>query len=894
MAKKRMRLLITSGFSLALMLWLLVASSGAALAQATTPTPEAEVAATVDSSLGIVAGDTWAPPANISRSGAASQPAIVADPAGNLHVLWWDSFAGTFYAKYSALNGWTSPVAVPQIIGGRPQTATDQPAAYNELTLLADVNGLLHAFYRDARGNVMYSQARADTGLWTQSIQLATSPLQWDVAVDAAGGLHLAYVRNIESDQLPAGVYYRQSLTRGADWQNTKVIEASLYFRALTSGNSFVDLTVPGDNQILVTWDDPQLLQSFTATSTDNGFSFGAPVSVGGDQADQARHAFLMVQADGTWLRLWSPPDGCGLYQQVSDVTHETWSASVRVLEDVEGCLVRPTAYTLADGRLAMFARLTGSTPLALVLWDGTRWSAPVTPRISFVDPATNRSTTLDCVAAVLVNDRVSVVGCDGVQDIWATTSVVNLPDLLPAVSTEWSPPSIISSADADAGLPGLTVDQEGRLHTLWTQGVVGGGAQETLAYARLEGDTWSGVWSGVGGVLQSPGGGTAQDPAVLIDPSEHMHAVWAGGALGQLYYSRAFARDAAGSGGWEAVRTLTTGQSSGAAPALALSPAGALLAVYAVPLNDGRGVYFISSPDQGDSWTTPVQIFDAEAAEWAQVKQTSLAVDSTGRLHVAWVQGVLPPGDSVLGVYYAYSDDNGVTWSAARVMAAGDAGYPNLVASSDGDVHLLWVTNPASTPQLWHTRLPAGTADWSEPIVVPGVRALAPQVGVVSDGEGGLHLVGGEGTASNSTVLFYLRWDGNAWGARETIPLGYRMDQQSGARAIVRPQGLLGVVYRVYTVAGGGRRQYLAGYVERPVTSIAYQVAPTFTPPPEATLLVTGTPEPTRTPEPTADLSATPVPPLEGGNGVRVVGILIGMFAVVVVALIGLRSRRG
>ncbi|MCC7359758.1 MAG: exo-alpha-sialidase [Anaerolineales bacterium] len=894
MAKKRMQLWMTAGLSLALGLWLLMGSSGAAWAQDTTPTAEAGASATADSSLGIVAGDTWAPPANISRSGAASRPAIVADPAGNLHVLWWDNFAGTFYAKYSAETGWSSPVPVPQIFGGRPQTTTDQPAPYDELTLLADVNGFVHAFYRDARGNVMYSQARTDSGLWTQSIQLATSPLQWDVAVDAAGGLHLAYVRNIESDQLPAGVYYRQSTTRGADWQNTRVIQASLYFRALTSGNSFIDLSVPGNNQVLVTWDDPQLLQSFTATSNDNGFSFGEPVAVSGEQADQVRHAFLMVQADGTWLRLWSPPEGCGLFQQVSDAAHETWSAPVRVLEDVEGCLVRPQEYTLADGRLALFARLAGNTPLALVLWDGTRWSAPVTPRISFVDPATNHSTALACVAAVLVNDHVSVVGCDGAQDIWATTSRVTLPDLLPAVSTEWSPPLIISASEADAGLPGVAVDAEGRLHMLWAQGAVGGGGPETLAYARLEGEAGSGVWSGVGGVLQSPEGGTAQDPAVLIEPGGHMHALWSGGALGQLYYSRAFARDAAGSGGWEAVRTLTQGQGSGAWPALALGQAGELLGVYAVPLNEGRGVYFISSSDQGDSWTAPVQIFDAEAAEWPQVKQTSLAVDSAGRLHAAWVQGVLPPGETVLGVYYAYSDDDGQTWSAARVMAEGNAGYPSLAASSDGAVHLLWVTNPATTPELWHTRLPAGSDTWSEPIVVPGVREIGPQIGVVSDGQGGLHLVGVEGTASNSTVLFYLRWDGSAWGGRETIPLGYRMDQLSGARAIVRPQGLLGVVYRVYTVAGGGRRQYLAGYVERPVAPVAYQAAPTFTPPPEATARVTATPERTQTPAPTADLNVTPVPPLEGGNGIRVAGVLLGMVAVVAVALIGLRSRRG
>lgn len=881
---------MTSGFSLALVLWLLVASSGAVWAQATTPTPDPALSATPDPALGIVGGETWAPPANISKSGAASQAAVVADPAGNRHVLWWDTFAGTFYASYSPATGWTDPVAIPQITGARPLSASDRPSPYDELSLLADNNGLLHAFFRDSRGNVMYSQARADTGAWTQALQLATAPVYWDVSLDPEGILHLAYIRAIESAQLPAGVYYRQSTTRGQEWQNTQVLQASLYFRALTFTNSFVDLTTPGAGRVLVTWDDPRLGQSYTATSTDNGSSFGAPVPVGGDQADLPRRTHLLPQTDGTLLRLWSPPDSCALFQQTSDANFENWTAPVRVLEDVSGCLIKPVSYALPDGRLALFARLIdGPTALAFVLWDGTRWSAPVTPRINFVDPATNRSTSLDCISAVLVGEQVSVAGCDGVGDIWATTSLVTLPDLLPAVSTEWSPPAIISSGEASSGLPSLSVDSDGRLHTLWTHAQLNDNPLETLVYARLEGDTWSAPAA----VLQSPGGGVAQDPITLIDQAGHMHAVWSGGTTGQLYYSRAFARDASGSGGWEAVRALTEPNTAGGWPALALSPTGQLALAYSVPLNEGRGVYFMGSDDQGDSWSAPSQVFDAEQAGWARVQQTTLAIDTTGRVHVAWVQGALPPANMVLGVYYAWSDDAGQTWSGARVMVEGNAGYPSLIAGSDGEVHLLWVSNLPNDAQLWHTRLPVGGDTWSEPALVPGLRAMAPQVGVVADGEGGLHLVGVERTVSDSTVLFYLKWDGSRWGGRETIPLGYSVDNLSGARAVIQPQGVLGVAYRVYSLVSGGGRQYLVGYAERPVADLVYQPPATFTPPPVETAEVTPTPGLSATPEPTQDLRATPVPPLDGDNGLRVGGILIGMAVVVVVALVGLRARR-
>ena len=45
-------------------------------------------------------GDTpWGTVVNLSRSGAASQPAIAAAPDGTLHVLWWDAAEGEQYAR---------------------------------------------------------------------------------------------------------------------------------------------------------------------------------------------------------------------------------------------------------------------------------------------------------------------------------------------------------------------------------------------------------------------------------------------------------------------------------------------------------------------------------------------------------------------------------------------------------------------------------------------------------------------------------------------------------------------------------------------------------------------------------------------------------------------------
>src|SRR5512136_208761 len=61
----------------------------------------------------------WTQPVNVSRSGAASQPALAAEPGGTLHLLWWDAVDGEQYARTTSITGtlWTEPAQVPQIVG---------------------------------------------------------------------------------------------------------------------------------------------------------------------------------------------------------------------------------------------------------------------------------------------------------------------------------------------------------------------------------------------------------------------------------------------------------------------------------------------------------------------------------------------------------------------------------------------------------------------------------------------------------------------------------------------------------------------------------------------------------------------------------------------------------
>jgi hypothetical protein len=254
-----------------------------------------------------------------------------------------------------------------------------------------------------------------------------------------------------------------------------------------------------------------------------------------------------------------------------------------------------------------------------------------------------------------------------------------------------------------------------------------------------------------------------------------------------------------------------------------------------------------------------------------------------------------LPPATTHLGVYYSRSEDGGQTWSQPLQVSSVDSGYPILAAAGPDEIHLLWTGNLSGQPQLWHQWSTDGGATWSTATPLLGLSGIAPRASLATDGAGSLYLVGIEQTAQNSAALLYMRWDGQTWTGRESLPLGNSPDSSSGASAIVLSDGRLAVFYRVLALSGSGTSHYVLGYTDRPVQAGASVTAPppTATPPPVDT--VVATPAATRTAGPVAtlDLNTPPVTPLTQRDLWRIGAIVLGMVAVLVVALIGLRVGR-
>ncbi len=848
--------------------------------------------------------EVWAQPINLSNSGAASQPVIAAESNGTLHALWWDKFDGTKYAFYSPKkNGWSTPVTVFAIVGGRTIDGRGKVVITppKQLKILSDGLGQVHAFWIDTEGNLRYAYTRSGSDIWSGGFPLVESVLAWDVMADSRNVVHLAFIRLTDTAVLPSGVYYSRSTLGGGNWETPKPIYKSLYFRTIAPQDAYVTVASNSEKEVLVAWDDPLLKQSFYTRSTNGGVTFGganAILTSGLDKSAVAQHARFLSEPGSKFLMLWEVGGACTLYQQQSSGNNESWAPPVRVLETLGGCSRMKREYSTADGKPFLVVQLVGAsgavvTGTSLMTWNGSRWSQPLMPQIKFVATQTNGSTTLGCMDATVSNDRVVVIGCDQSGDIWVTTSQLKLADLLPVLKTAWSPPVILSKSKGDAGLPAVTVDADGRLHVLWSVSPAGGPGA-ALTYVRGDGLNWSAPAV----VLSSPKG-KAESPSIVADPGGMLHTVWSGGYTGEIFYSQAFIRDAVSSSSWSSPKPLPAPRMVGGWPDLAVDDSGSLHAVYAIPLNEDRGVYYTRSKDRGTTWSEPRLVFDTAQAGWAMVRQTSLVVDGRGRLHVVWARAALPEDNSPLGVYYARSDDGGQSWTAALEIAGDVSDRSQIIAASSDQIHLVWIKTATAGPELWHQWSPDGGVTWSAGERVPGLlRNISPNVGLVADGTGVVYLAGIERTQQDSVALFYLRWDGQSWVDRESVRLGYDPADGSGATAILFASGQggqprLGVFYRVRALIEGGGSHYVVGYTQRLIEGSVIAPAATFTPRAVKGVPPTTTVASTLTPIATADLSSVPATAADNLVWLQIGGALVGMLVVVVLAARSLRGGR-
>jgi hypothetical protein len=109
----------------------------------------------------------WSDPINLSNSGGASNPVMVVDESGVMHVLWVDQYEGYKYVQSKDGKEWKSP----QLVKFPFDTAGTLPV------LVAGSRGFIYVFGQNIKKDLIFAQAHSatlnDPPSWGYSIGLS-------------------------------------------------------------------------------------------------------------------------------------------------------------------------------------------------------------------------------------------------------------------------------------------------------------------------------------------------------------------------------------------------------------------------------------------------------------------------------------------------------------------------------------------------------------------------------------------------------------------------------------------------------------------------------------------------------------------------------------------------
>jgi hypothetical protein len=740
--------------------------------------------------------DPWSEPLNLSHSGAATDPVVAVDADGAIHVFWTDEFDGPMYTRGDE-GEWSPPVPVNVPFEG-----------YSPL-LLADSGGYLHAFWIDENQVLRYANVVASAipaSGWSSAEILASSAVTVDAKLDAQDHLHLAYVQIAGTSEGSAGVYYRRSESTGIDWSVPAMLYQSPYFRKLSPADAHVEVEVSeigAAQKAYVAWDNRPRSRVFLARSADGGLHWGDPQEI--DKPEQgggsASPFDLSVSAqDGKVLLTWQTGGesvSCSQYYQWSLDGGETWQPRQSFSAGFFGCVDHMHILKGQDGPVLLLA----STQVYLQAWDGTRWSDPQfqSTLTSFSDPETQQAVNLACLHPALAGSQLLVVGCQSGEtggDIWwLRRDLTDTAEWFPQESV-WQPLTSVNRSQSHFLSLAAVADTQERIHVLWSQSSAASfnNPDSALYYARWEGER---LWSQPVGILASPSEPVDQ-PAVALGPAGGLLAVWRRGDPGEITFSQASANQAALPSSWsEPERISTPGQLS-RSPDILVSHSGEIYVAYAVPVNEGRGIYLTHSEDGGKTWSDPAQVFDAASADWDMLDQPRLALTGNGDLHLLWTRYALRSDQpEPLALFYARSQDDGKTWTAPETVVENPVAWSRILGVGDQTVFRFWQEPTAGqTTTLWHERSLDNGQTWERiaPISIFGEAVGRPSL--AWDGIGELHLLQVVSRGIGKYLLLHWIWDGERWGSGGNLNL----DIEQGAVinslvSAISPSGHLSVV---------------------------------------------------------------------------------------------------
>lgn len=717
--------------------------------------------------------DPWTIPINLSQSGSTIEPSMVMDSKGVIHAIWYDLDDEYIYTRLEN-NEWRKPIK-----------ANFPFERGNAVRLLSDSRGFITAFWINKDKDLSYSYIPASVfgqgSAWSRIQTLGEGVEAFDVTMDSKGSFHVAYVRSEEADNIPAGIYYRSAKNSGSQWSNSVLLDESRYYRSVDPRTAHVEIitTQLEENEVIyLAWDNRSVKQIYLAKSTDGGKQWDEPALIDGPTVNSPNEDPFHIIAypyGKNLLLIWSnglqSGFDCTQYSQLSSDMGATWLDRQVMLEKLVGCPQDSRFFALDDGALLM---TTVQDQVLFLAWNGTSWSDPQnqSPISSFSDPTTFKTVLFRCVQPVLAGRQLYVLGCDqetgGGGDVWFTSrSLDPLADWYEQAKV-WSESVPITTEQSNITSPEIVCDPDSHKHVFWSQTIGGqrGGLDRAIYYAKLDENGWTQPIR----LLATPDNRAVQ-PFVANDDSGRLISVWSSDESGSVYFSVASAATAQNAFNWSNPVLLPAIQPAASSPQAWIDKSGKIFVVYAITLNEDRGIYLTRSDDGGKTWTSPKRLFDAVAYKWYLVDHPNLTQTSDGVFHLVFLRYSLPGGIGAIALYYARSDDEGETWSQPQPVIEDPLEWGRILATDERTVHRFWV-GIGKNSGIWHEFSIDSGQTWSLPDNLSKIGETIGPTEIISDKQGRLHLFQAVADSSGTYSIKYDLWNGARWSVLDTFDL--------------------------------------------------------------------------------------------------------------------------
>lgn len=902
--------------------------------------------------------ESWRDPLNLSQSGAASEPRIVVDSSDVWHVIWREEAADSFFYTRKDDGAWREPVAVELPFGtSRNASGLEAGFLYNP-QLVADGNGRIHAFWLGDKNALYFSSVLADEfgsfASWSERQPLAASAVDFAAAVDHENNVHLSYVRDLDSEEASAGLYYRKMTGQDLVWGQAAAIYNSAYYRALDGNNANIGIDVVNaplvgeidlsnalvitdsalitdvvlgeslsSGRVLVAADNRSTEQVFAFPAVSGGTIWFDPILIDERQFEDselsAGPSQISVKTVGDKIHLlWlaGHDADCEQYHQWSDDGGLTWQPPLMIESTQNAC---PEDYRLlAGGDDLLFLLGFRGEEAYLQAWNGTAWSGPeIQPTLTrFVDPVTKRQVSLGCqqTAVTRANDLV-VVGCGSssgagtVHDVWLLERPLGDETTWfpPEGAVVWRPPELLfDSAEENLASPVLIQGSEGVLHAFWIGANVIDleDANAKIYYTQWDGASWSRVIPLL--PLDTPGADQLQG---IMDDNNNVIIAWRNPETGIHYTKQVVEPNIRIPADWSDSAELIEPDRYAGQPDLYVDQQGDVNVVFATPLNEDRGIYWMNIEDSRGLWSEPVLIFDAAEAGWEMVGRPRLMQTENGDFHLIFSRYALQPEIRPESLYYSHSQDGGDTWSEPELIIESRIDWSEIVGFNEDAVLVVWQESDENLNRVLSQQSFDGGQTWERPFTVLTTDASEPARPALTQDETNdqLNLTYGVTEKTGNLVLHDLFWQGGRWQTPEKYTLVSKLQSTdlTGLAGASLPEGELTLLLTLGPNSDESsetrgslfftNRQYdfpENTLISKPETEVTPQGEPTVASTP---------PQPTSTPTLTADntpIQLDTLPPSTGSSSSLITKIVMGLAPVLlivgsVITLSWVRLRR-